>query len=1337
MTESTDIPRRLSWTDTEGQQHVSTPDGLLDEPRPVVVLAEPGGGKTWLLDQLGKRTGTRRIPATRWIDQPRLSAEIRSDVPLLIDALDEASAHREGDAIGRVLAGLVDQGSPRFILTCRAADWQAYAASEIAQDYTTPLVCKLDPITRDDARVWLDRQLDDPEAVIDGLEAQGLIDLIGNPLTLKMVADVVRAHGDLPQSRADLYARTVRHVWREQNEKRVGSPLDRLDEVSALDGAGAICAAMLMGRYDAITTAGAGLAGDALSLSAITGLPGRGAVHAVLGSGLFRPEAPGRMIPLHRTVAEYLGARWLAGQVGRRSAGRLLARLQPGGVVPAQMRGLHAWLPHFSSLLGEGAITCDPYGVLRYGEVDALPVGMARRLLEELVVLADRNPYFRAGDWAGHSIAGLMRAELADRIAELIGSARTNGHLRTLLIGGLQGTALATRLADTLERILFDQERLYSERHDVLKALEDIRDREWQLATLDRLRIMADEDSTRIAVNLLGRIGAGPAGNGRTVEVLFADTGMTVCAWPQRGNARRNTITSYHRVEDAIDDDQLSGLLDLFADQARLCFPDLRWRGPDAIIETHRRLIGRALAIEPRADPAQLWRWMRPLTGADDGDIRIDKRLQHWLVDHLEVRRAVQAHVLFNLRDEADFATRLYQYLHDTPGLAPDLQDLKALLAQLSERDRSDPANREDWCHLLNCWPGRVPREADVLAIARPFAEGDAELEAVLAAMSRPQPPPEWEIRHQERRDQNTSTRLKRITEDRAWFLARRGGLRAGEAEEIGRAALAYLRLEHGLMAQTALGRLEEWLGEDLVGDALAGFEAVLHRSDGLSPWDASRKLATGRASHASLAALVGIVERVRNGRTLGDLPYDVLCLARLHESFTYLGDDRDDSEFIHETLQAAVERSPEDWTAWQRLTIEPQLETGEGSVVGLHYVAEEPRFPDLAQNLLVEWLERYSAMPQSTALPMIDALLRAQRFAIVQKLTGIGKASVLPDYRAALNWIAVDWTSDFERHGEALTGYGVRHPLLLFAIRDRLELDWEGARRTRLTDEQVEWLLREFCPAWHYTPRFVGASRSSDAQEASEILGALIDRLAASPLVEASAAFDRLLAMPDTGFHDNLRHAAAQHRQAQGEAAFQPVQPVELAALLADGPPATIDELRAIVLDVLDDVQTRLLGSDTDMAAPFWNNDRPHDENYGRDRLADLMTPYLEPYGIHRIPERDMPDDKRADLAFAHGAMHLPMEIKGQWHKQVWKAASGQLDQLYLRDWRAQDRGIYLVFWFGDMPGTPHRLRRSPDGVSPGKPQEMRAMLEARLPEHRRHAIAVRVVDLKRGARA
>ncbi len=111
------------------------------------------------------------------------------------------------------------------------------------------------------------------------------------------------------------------------------------------------------------------------------------------------------------------------------------------------------------------------------------------------------------------------------------------------------------------------------------------------------------------------------------------------------------------------------------------------------------------------------------------------------------------------------------------------------------------------------------------------------------------------------------------------------------------------------------------------------------------------------------------------------------------------------------------------------------------------------------------------------------------------------------------------------------------------------------------------------------------------------------------------------------------------------------------------------------------------------------------------------------------------MPAQKRADIAAIRNSIGLPVEIKGQWHPNVWSAPVDQLDAKYTRDWHAEGRGVYIVMWFGNVPRT--QLPKHPEGLDrPNTPQALRQMLIDRVPEARRSQIDVFVIDVTRPAK-
>jgi midasin (ATPase involved in ribosome maturation) len=66
------IPRTLSWTDAALKtQTVRDQEIVLRFSQPIVILGDPGIGKTWLMEMLGAQDGHQFIRATSLLRQPR------------------------------------------------------------------------------------------------------------------------------------------------------------------------------------------------------------------------------------------------------------------------------------------------------------------------------------------------------------------------------------------------------------------------------------------------------------------------------------------------------------------------------------------------------------------------------------------------------------------------------------------------------------------------------------------------------------------------------------------------------------------------------------------------------------------------------------------------------------------------------------------------------------------------------------------------------------------------------------------------------------------------------------------------------------------------------------------------------------------------------------------------------------------------------------------------------------------------------------------------------------------------------------------------------------------
>ena len=219
---------------------------------------------------------------------------------------------------------------------------------------------------------------------------------------------------------------------------------------------------------------------------------------------------------------------------------------------------------------------------------------------------------------------------------------------------------------------------------------------------------------------------------------------------------------------------------------------------------------------------------------------------------------------------------------------------------------------------------------------------------------------------------------------------------------------------------------------------------------------------------------------------------------------------------------------------------------------------------------------------------------------------------------------------------------------------------------------------------------------------------------------------------MPEDGYTIHIQAAIARQHRNMLESRFRNPLSADLKAVLDDDPPKSAADVQAIVLEQLGKLQTKLHGDPFNIVNNFYDGLKPKTENECRDQMLIALGEL--PFGIQSPPEAAMPRGKRGDAAFTYQDIAVPLEAKGQWHKDVWTAASTQLDRLYATDYRAASKGIYIVFWFGTNAHAGKRLKKPPTGVTnPTTAEEMQVLLQQTIPAHRQGDIKVVVLDVTR----
>ncbi|MBN6713646.1 hypothetical protein JSY17_06530 [Pseudomonas capsici] len=500
------IIKRTLWYDARDGRANLSQDDLLKRAEPLVILGEAGMGKSHLLEWLAMFPGYSRCTARQLINRYDPKTLLGDAQILVIDALDEVSSQKDGDAVDLVLRQLGKLGYPRFILSCRVADWRSATGLEaINEQYPEkPLELHLEPFNEDDAATFLSSWLGSTVAktVIEHFDARGLNGLLGNPQTLELIARIAGA-GRLPETRGELFESAIEVLRVEHRDTKAG---DQPAREIGLDAAGAAFAGLILTGSEAIVRISVANAAEGeLQLADISRLPGGDSMETMFGTRLFKAEGADRFTYLHRRVGEYLGAQWLAKQANTRDKRkRLLSLFHSHGLVPSSLRGIHAWLA-LDPALTKAVIAADPMGLIEYGDAGELTADQARSLIHSLELLAKDNPHFR--DWRSCALRGFGRVELVEDIRRLILAPDTSFGLSLLMLEALKGNEIASALTDDLMRIVLNSQAVFACRKVAGETLIEIGGEIVWPNVLYELCCHGDELSIRLAIELADEVG--------------------------------------------------------------------------------------------------------------------------------------------------------------------------------------------------------------------------------------------------------------------------------------------------------------------------------------------------------------------------------------------------------------------------------------------------------------------------------------------------------------------------------------------------------------------------------------------------------------------------------------------------------------------------------------------------------------------------------------------------------------------------------------------------------------------------------------------------------------
>ena len=1302
---------RTLWYQSAGDRLTLSQAELVGRMEPAVILGEAGMGKSYMLQWLAKHPDHAFCTARQLVGRHDPRSLLGSASVLVIDGLDEISAGKEGDAVDQVLKKLGELEYPRFVMSCRVADWRSATGVEaIRLQYANiPTELHLEPFSEHEASVFLAATLGEPRTVqvIGHLNSKGLRDLLGNPQTLGLVAQVA-FRGSLPESKGDLFERAVDILQSEENPAKSESLLAKVD---GLDAAGAAFAAMILTGNEAVVRHSKNFETDGnLPIQEIARLPGAASIGRVLATRLFSARGPDRFGYLHRSIGEFLGAKWLAKQADSPRKRRRLLKLFHGmGLVPSSLRGIHAWLAR-DPFLAQSVIEVDPLGLVEYGDADSLTESQARQLLDALRRISEENPFHY--NWGFPAARSLFQPNLATTICREITSSDSPFALRRYLIRAAKGTLIAPSIESDLRGLVLDSGELYGLRADAFETLVGhMSEKDWR-CTIEKLVGLSDEDSARLGIEILAEVGCHIA-----CDVAIVNLIRTALL------AEERLIGILYPLEAALPDYRLDEILDRLADLGS----ELKNRDHDesrigSLTDFYYSLLARRLSLGG-ADASRVWRWLAPFETAVGYRGESRKFIHEWFCSNPEIRRAIQREVILGEPKDHAIWRRVIELRRRSSGLDPSASDIAALLESLDTQNTSD----ERWRDLVTI----APISDGIRAAVQPFLAARPDLAAWMDEIANPKPA-QWQLDEDEQKKTRRKAAEGSAAQTRSYYLQRINLLSSGAEKFLSRPAMVYMNRYSDLNRDLGPNdRVALWLGDDVAAAVCEGFEAfLLDENSGQTVEEIGKSLGRNEFHQQWAIYAAALAQRILTGKGYSDLSNQ-----RVLEGFCVLLGTSVNAlariPGLEKSIEAEVSRRGLTRRALECL-LEPQLDARCEHVSSLYKTMRNVAYSDVAADLAIRWLKKFVDLPASAEDELLARVIHSNRASELRGL--IVKTEGSEDTARGRAWTAAGLIVDFDLSKTRLDGTDI-DPELIWNLRDLGESrSNEAVSDPVLNSRQIEWVVSKFRSHWQPTRLpSGGASGTQNPWDASEYLSRLLRRLGGDCSEQATAALIRLRDTPTDGYTEVIRSIASEQARLSVEARYVAPSLDTIEAVTLDLQPKAISDLQAVMLEELAVVQAKIKSDDAESWRGFFSDTGvPYDEERCRDHLLGILRQGC--WGVQLTPETHVGSDKEVDITCSAGHLRLPIEIKGQWHDQLWMAADSQLDRWYAIDWRAGLRGIYLVLWFGNDVSANKKLTGPGKGKAcPESPDELLAALLSGSDAARQGRISVVVLNLAR----
>ncbi|MGV1965050.1 NACHT domain-containing protein [Agrobacterium vitis] len=1299
---------------------------LRDRPY-VVLLGEPGLGKSTALQHEAMQEGGEVVTCREVMN----GVAISSSQTAYLDALDEYRAGDGGkDKLLQLATAISDSTVGRWRLTCRAEDWRA--AGDLQQmrraaNNQPIIVAHLLPLDDEEAEAVLAGLGEpDPEKFIADTRGRGAIAFLENPLSLSLLHSVVRRDGVWPATRFELFERAIDALAHEHDPQRVLDPRPRVEEIIA--DAERLCFYLLATGARRIWLSNAlatGVQAEGYVTVDAIGVDRARAAFA-LDTAIFRGEGQS-FEPSHRTVAEFLAGRYLAGAVSGSSGslpfplGRAAALITGNDrKAPSELRGLYAWFAAGLSQKGDetGAIRLierDAATVLAYGDAAAFKAAGRKAILNNL----DRDdPYFLSSRDGATVLGGLASDDLVDEFIAILDS-DAQSHLKLTVLEALGDGLPLVGMQAKLHEISIAPTRPH-----------------WQRLRTSEAWIKGQTDPTAARRQLFREIAATPV----NYDQVSLRANLLSGIKPEQLQLEeiRGLLSDLDRLPpvppgESEDSGALLSLMmglmksprsDLF-DQPMIGESDDHRGHKVEVRHFLQQTLSSAIASNLDIDARTLWSWIRNTREYEweriDDDL--SKSINAWIGRDTDQRELDLFTVLMESSEEGEGAWMATNHFITIARRLPS-DTLIENLINLAESTPEGPYRRrllEVAAYAVRTethWPIWEKRIVETLEKEGGFGDFITSL--------RTDPNRDWKEKEAKRQAKELADNEEARAHNIADMTPKMNAIAAGRESELGVLRWASQHYRNAVIRkkEDPLAKIEKYTNDRIKSAIAEGFvQFAIHADIKLTSGDLGKAEAENRAFHNEYVVAAGIHQAILAGRDeeISECP-PVTAIVALRQNY-FSGDEKPSLAnwaMGHLARDAAVGKH-EILNYWNAA-----LDAGDSDLDAIHYLSQSNEH-ELVSEVLKALLKERPNLPPAALRQALSASAQFLTRDEILELVANALGGTL-DAEATGLWSFIDLALDPVRFAIGHSREAVGAALLapngdLVEKYNQLSLDLDQLDYLRIAAlggdqpaEERDW---------------------ANPDSSSRIVRAAINRLSASSRADAGKLLKALIPGVDPSWSPVLSHAAAEHASMLRDSMFVAPTASQLKAALSGGPPANAADLAAVVMEEIERYRASLRTGSEMPWKRYWNTDhtgaatKPQIENEDRDRLLELLRSRLERYGVAAsLPEARRAENTRADvLLLTHAGKNLPVEAKRHYNPELWSAPIEQLTG-YAADEGAFGYGIYLVFWFGSEYRVPARRDRK---EAPATAEELQTMLVDDLPSESEGKISVIVLDVAR----